>query len=248
MMTGLNMISDVPGVSQLLTAMFSLLLLIIGMNSMIATFLTVKYAILDQFKLLRGHRTKLTFGLCAFCFLLSLPYCASGGYYLFLAMDEAVISNNAILIAFLQLILVGWFFGVEKFLDCVSKMGIQLSSITKWYFHISIKYVCPFTLTTLLVIALVNIFTNPQFLKYQFKEGNGPIDDWENVECNSKEGNCTYVVKEARPLIWLVQIFTLSLLPIMVIWKNWQFRNSSKSIFRPTAQWKPADELASVPF
>ena len=232
MMSGLNIIgSGIPYLSQSLTAMFSIMLLTIGMHSMFANILNVKYALLDQFKPLRRYRIQLTFGLCAFFFLLSLPYCASGGYLLFLAMDSSVIANNAIFVALLQLGLVGWVYGVENFMDCVSQMGIELKSSTKWYFHACIRYLCPFTLTMLLTIALIQNFRTYHFMEFNFY----------------RYGKTTnYKLEEAEPLVWMVQIFTLSFIPVMAIWKTWQSRNSSRSLFRPTAQWVPMDEIVTT--
>ena len=232
MMKGLDIIGqDMPYVSQLLTAMFSIMLLTIGMHSMFGNIFNIKYALLDQCKPLRRYRIQLTFGLCAFFFLLSLPYCASGGYQLFLAMDNSVIANNAIFVALLQLILVGWVFGVKKFLDCVSKMEIQLKSTTRWYFHACIRYVCPFTLTMVLVTALIDNINNYPYIKFKTRRDEKYIH---------------YTLEEAEPLVWMVQAFTLSFIPIMAIWKTWQSRNSSKSLFRPTAQWVPADEAVTT--
>ena len=228
MMKDLNIIGqDMPYVSQLLTAMFSIMLLTIGMHSMFSNIFNIKYALLDQCKPLRRYRIQLTFGLCAFFFLLGLPYCASGGYQLFLVMDNSVIGNNAIFVALLELILVGWVFGIKNFMDCVSKMEIQLKSSTKWYFHACIRYVCPFTLAMLLVMALIDNINNYQYVEM-------------------KIFNKTIQLKEAEPLVWMVQVFTLSFIPIMAIWKTWQSRNSSKSLFRPTAQWVPADEVVAT--
>ena len=232
MMKGLDIIGqDMPYVSQLLTAMFSIMLLTIGMHSMFGNIFNIKYALLDHCKPLRRYRIQLTFGLCAFFFLLSLPYCASGGYQLFLAMDNSVIANNAIFVALLQLILVGWVFGVKKFLDCVSKMEIQLKSTTRWYFHACIRYVCPFTLTMVLVTALIDNINSYPYIKFKTRRNGKYIH---------------YTLAEAEPLVWMVQAFTLSFIPIMAIWKIWQSRNSSKSLFRPTAQWVPADEAVTT--
>ena len=232
MMSGLDIIGrDVPYLSQSLTAMFSIMLLTIGMNSMIAEIFNIKYALLDQYKPLRRYRIQLTFGLCAFFFLLSLPYCTSGGYQLFLAMDNSVIANNAIFVALLQLVLVGWVYGVKNFMDCVSKMGIELKSSTRWYFHACIRYICPFTLTMLLTIALIHNFNNYHFVEFKFYR-------------DGKTKN--YKLKEAEPLVWMVQVFTLSFIPVMAIWKIWQSRNSSRSLCRATAQWVPMDEIVTT--
>ena len=257
MMTGLNKISDLDYIPQLLTAMFSVLLLTIGINSMCANFLGIQYAILDQCKALRRHKTKLACGLCALFFLLSLPYCYSGGFYLFLAMENSALSNNAIFIALLQLILVGWVYGVDKFLDCVAKMGIQIRSATKWYFRVCIRYACPVILSLLIINALVNHFNNYQYVEFKFESEIDHTNEFNNTKCDNKYDpqdkdlvigyKCTYQLKEAEPLIWLVQAFTLSFVFVMGIWKVWKSR-SFKSLFKPTAQWAPTDEIASAPF
>ena len=232
MMSGLDIIGrDVPYLSQSLTAMFSIMLLTIGMNSMIAEIFNIKYALLDQYKPLRRYKIQLTFGLCAFFFPLSLPYCTSGGYQLFLAMDNSAIANNAIFVALLQLVLVGWVYGVKNFMDCVSKMGIELKSSTRWYFHACIRYICPFTLTMLLTIALIHNFNNYHFIEFKFY-----------IDGKTKN----YKLKEAEPLVWMVQVFTLSFIPVMAIWKIWQSRNSSRSLCRATAQWVPMDEIVTT--
>ena len=181
-------------------------------------------------------------GVCFLFFLLGLPYFASGGYYLFLLMDNSVVSTNAIIIALLQVVLVGWVFGANNFLDCISKMEMKLSTITQWYLKICIKFVCPASLSFVLLHTMSTLITEYPYTQYTFKAD--PCPDVLYVKSDD-DGNCIYELKDAESLTWLIQIFILSFIPIF---GGYVAFCTTKRLLLPTKKWKPVDECTTENF
>ena len=184
------------------------------------------------------------FGVCFLFFLLDLPYFTSGGYYLFLVMDNSVVSTNAILIALFQVLLVGWIFGMTNLLECISKMGMKLAKTTQWYLRICIQFVCPLSLIFVLLETTVSLFTDYRYTTYTFKKpDSGQCPNISNM--GTKNDLCVYYLKDAEPLTWLIQIFILSFIPIFGAYVVF---GTTKRLLKPTKKWKPVDECTNETF
>ena len=159
-------------------------------------------------------------------------------------MDDCVLGNNSLLIAFLELILVGWAFGKDSFVFCVKQMGMELKAGTITYLMISLKFVCPLALLTIFFsnfYTMISDFSN-HYSHYSFTYENGTeIPDF--LKCNNE--TCIYTMTEIEPLKWMTQIFTI--LPICVfgavaIYKTFKNGESWKTLFEPTVKWVAADD------
>ncbi len=69
------------------------------------------------------YRRWFTIGICLFMFVLGLPMTTEGGVYLFQIMDFYSASGMSLLwVCFFQTIAIGWFFGAQRFCDCIEQM------------------------------------------------------------------------------------------------------------------------------
>ena len=71
---------------------------------------------------------------CVLGFLSGLSMCTSGGYYMFTLIDDKSASWNLLLVAFLEVILVGWIYGADRFLDNIKE---------KFSFEIDLGHTAP---------------------------------------------------------------------------------------------------------
>ena len=187
----------------------------------------------------------LALGLCTFFFLLSLPYCTQGGFYLFLLMDDAVMGNNVLIIAFVEIILVAWVFGIDRFLDCAEQMRMQMSKAKKLYFQVSLKFICPLALVVLWIQNLAfrsgSGVTTYTFLSQQ------DVTDADDLNCSaiqSKLFKCTYSMNNMEYLHLLIQCFIVSFIFVVGLLKTIQHLQAGKpwkGLFQPTPKWKSAD-------
>ncbi|XP_014606088.1 PREDICTED: sodium- and chloride-dependent GABA transporter 1-like isoform X1 [Polistes canadensis] len=127
-----EVVLKLPGAS-IWAIIFFVMLLILGIDSefcIVDSFIT---GIIDNWPNLRPHRSKFTIAICILMFCLGLPMVTNGGVYIFQLMDFYSASGMSILwVCFFQTIAISWFFGAQKFCDCVHQMmGIRLNKF--WY-------------------------------------------------------------------------------------------------------------------
>ena len=165
-------------------------------------------------------------------------------------MDETCLSNNAIFIAFLQITLVGWVFGMDRFLTCVEKMGMQLKEGTKLYFKISLKFICPLCMLVLFLMNFIGYFKDysGNYTKHRFIGTKNHTGTRDYLSCNGKILNhydCMYEMKEIEFLSWMIELFTVMFIPLGMayeIFKNYKAGNPWKTLISPKENWRPADE------
>lgn len=118
-----DLVLSLPG-SILWATIFFVMLLVLGVDSEFCNVEALVTGIVDNWpdQLLR-HRRKFTVGMCFLLFALGVPMCTEGGVYLFQLMDFYSASGMALLwVCFFQTITIGWFFGTDRFCDCVEQM------------------------------------------------------------------------------------------------------------------------------
>ena len=194
----------------------------------------------------------LTIGICIFFFLLSLPYCASGGYYLFTLMDDAVFGNNVLFIAFVELILVGCFFGMDKIFDCVKQMNISFGRARELYFRVSLQVLVPLALLAMFFENLWAYNSNEandvyQATSYTYYSPGNATDPAAHRTCvkSSTLWECTNSTEHMEYLHLLIQFFTVSPIFLSAAWavfENWKNGLGWKKLIQPTEKWRPADD------
>ena len=73
---------------------------------------------------------------------------------MFILFDDWSASWNAILICLLEVVLVSWIYGIDKFFANIDEMGLKLEEAAKMYFRICLCYIAPCLLSILLVTSL----------------------------------------------------------------------------------------------
>jgi len=241
-------------VPQLMVSMFSLLLLTLGLHSVYIDVETIQSALFDQFKVLRRKKVITTLLICVVFFLLSLPYCTSGGIYLFLLMDNSVVSNNAIILGIFEVLIVGWALGMERFFDHVSKMGMVFKKGTLLVGKLSLKFICPLAGFAILGFSIYGYFDN--YSKNLTEMSFRTNDFVAGFDCKNgtttHDANCHYVLPfEAEILSWFIQCFIVSFIPVfgvLAILKKLKTGSSWKNLVQPTENWRPAGEEEPVTF
>ncbi|PVD20756.1 hypothetical protein C0Q70_18917 [Pomacea canaliculata] len=115
-------ISKLP-LPPLWAILFFVMLLSLGLDSQFGMFETVITGLVDAFPTkLRRLRGRLTFALCIACYLVSLPIATNGGIYVFQLLDWYVATFCVLLTSFLECIIIGWIYGIERFCTDVELM------------------------------------------------------------------------------------------------------------------------------
>ena len=137
--------------------MFFLMLLTLGLDSMFTFLETVVTAILDHFHSLRAKKHWVVIVTSTVGVLIGLPMCCPGGIYLFTLLDYTAASWNILVFAIIEVLLVSWIYGTDKFMENIREMGIHLNPCMAAYWKICWKFITP----VLLLAIVIEQFLNP---------------------------------------------------------------------------------------
>ncbi|XP_033631856.1 sodium- and chloride-dependent glycine transporter 2-like [Asterias rubens] len=158
--------------APLWSILFFIMVFMLGIGSEFTLFEAIITGLVDEFegsfKNLRKYKTLLTLILCVVCFLLGLPMVTQGGIHVVTLMNAFAANISLLLVSTFEVIIVGHFYGVNRFLEDLKYMlGFKLNL----YWKISWWIVTPITLVALVISSIV-AYTP---LTY----GNGdPYPDW----------------------------------------------------------------------
>lgn len=76
------------------------------------------------------------------------------GYILTGIFDSGIYTWNIFLLALLEIILVGWLYGIDTFFDNIKDMKIIISPCFRWYWKLCIQYFSPLILLSLFIAAI----------------------------------------------------------------------------------------------
>jgi len=142
--------------SPLWSFLFFSMLLTLGLDSQFTTVETVITAVYDEFPTLRKYKLSVVGLVCFVGFLLGLPMCLQGGYYLFVLLDWYSGSFSLILLAVVEIILMAWIYGSDEFNKDLMSMGLYQQRFIKMYWNISWKFTSPFLLIFVFIFSLIN--------------------------------------------------------------------------------------------
>ena len=158
------------------------------------------------------------FGVCIVGFLSGLIFCTPMGYDLRKEVfSNGLFSWNIHIIALLQVILVGWVYGLDQFFKDLDEMELPLKHYTTIYLRIALKYASPVVFTILLVVEWI-----PSSEKYLGQEGVSSIPSI---------------------LEHLVTFASVVFLPIFAGWEIFKIYQKSednrsfKTLLEPTRDW-----------
>ena len=135
--------------------LFFFMLLTLGLGSMFWRIEMISTTIIDHFSLGK-NRVHVVIGLCIIMFLLGLPMCCNGGYYLFDLLDTVVFSWNAMICGLLEVMIIAFLYGVNNFYANIRDMGVRMSIFMEYYWKTCWCFLTPALLLFLLVMSLVD--------------------------------------------------------------------------------------------
>jgi len=160
-------------VSPLWSFLFFSMLLTLGLDSQFTTVETVITAIYDEFPKMRNHKVTVVGSVCVIGFLLGVPICLQGGYYLFVLLDWYSGSWSLILLSVIEIVLISWIYGLEDFNKDIKSMGLRTNRFVQMYWDICWKFTTPILLSAVLV------FT---FAEYKpASDGDYEFPLWSNI-------------------------------------------------------------------
>ncbi len=126
--------------------LFFLMLLSLGIDSAFSLVEALNAAILDRYRHLQIAQVSMV--ACLAALSLGIIYTTRAGLYFLDIVDHFVTSYNLLLVGIFQTILAGWLYGAEKLRRYINQVSDW--QVGKWW-NISIKYIIPLVLITLLV-------------------------------------------------------------------------------------------------
>ena len=85
-----------------------------------------------------------------------LLFSCPGGELLLGLLDSSVVGTNLFMIALAEVLVVSWWYGVDRMLDDLAEMGMNLHPLLKMYWKICWKFLSPAVLITLVVVELAS--------------------------------------------------------------------------------------------
>merc|ERR1719369_1089708 len=143
-------------VSPLWSFLFFTMLLTLGLDSQFTMVETLITALYDEKPYLRKHSWLVVGCMCLAGFVLGLPMCLQGGFYLFVLLDWYAGSWSLLLLAVVEVVLVGWIYGTERLSKDIYSMGIKANRYLSFYWVFTWKISTPLLLLCVLVATLLD--------------------------------------------------------------------------------------------
>ncbi|XP_075876282.1 sodium- and chloride-dependent GABA transporter 1-like [Nelusetta ayraudi] len=183
-------------VSQLWSVLFFFMMVCLGVDSEFAMVDVLVTTLMDQFNvnLMKIFKRKEIFVLfiCVISFLLGIPCVLQSGVYVFQLMDHYTAIISVILLAFVEVVVVCWLYGVDKLSDHLHEMTGHRPNIA---FRLCWKFISPLLILVILVFVII-----------QFKPAH-----YENVVFPSW----------AQGIGWAVAVASIVWIPVCAIHTLW---------------------------
>ncbi|XP_062613429.1 sodium-dependent proline transporter-like [Saccostrea cucullata] len=109
------------------SALFFFMLITLGLDSQFAMLETVLTGVMDQYPVLRPHKTLVILVICIVFFIIGLPLCCPGGVYLLQILDNYVGGWTLLIIGFAECICITYIYGVNRFIKDIELMlGLKM--------------------------------------------------------------------------------------------------------------------------
>ena len=178
---------------------------------------TITTAIIDQFSLTK-KKPYVVIGTCFVGFICGLSMCTSAGFYMFELIDNTGAAWNILVFALIELVIVSWMYGIDKFCDNIKEMEMNIPKFMLYYWKACWCFITPITLVVLLIIGFVK-HTPYKSNEYIFPDG-------------------------IQALGWLISLSSLLLIPIVAIYQVFIRQKRGKALgwalIKPTRHWGPS--------
>ncbi|XP_066962615.1 sodium- and chloride-dependent glycine transporter 1-like [Macrobrachium rosenbergii] len=198
--------------------LFFLVLFTLGIGSLIGFVETITTALFNKFSYLHSRYFPFIVMSCFLLFVLGLPMCSSKGLYQVELMHMYTCKVSILVLGLLQVIVVGYIFGFQKFMKLVREdLKVSVPICVEWYLAISLKLLVPVAFSVLLLVTLL-------------------YDDY--ISTKDKEDSERYT-----HLGLILPITSCLFVPGFAVYelyknkgKNWQ------ELLKPTPQFRPAHQ------
>ncbi|XP_045209183.2 sodium- and chloride-dependent glycine transporter 2-like [Mercenaria mercenaria] len=152
-------------VPQLWSVLFLVSILFTGIDGQLLALEMIMQCIGDVFHRVKtGYRIKTLIVVSSFMFLLSLPTCTGSGGYLFLWLDWYNGAWFGPIVAFVELFVVAWIYGLDRFNDDIYLMiGKRIPGILR----IGLAFVSPIVVAVIFFTSLVE-YVPPKYGSYSY--------------------------------------------------------------------------------
>eukprot|EP00095_Tigriopus_kingsejongensis_P011597 maker-scaffold297_size217559-snap-gene-1.20 protein:Tk11597 transcript:maker-scaffold297_size217559-snap-gene-1.20-mRNA-1 annotation:"sodium- and chloride-dependent glycine transporter 2-like" len=136
--------------------LFFFMLINLALSSICGGVQTFIAFILDEKPEWNKYRIHIVVIVCTAYFLLGLPMCMNGGIHLFTIFDKRT-TSSLLFITFLELVIVAWFYGINKFLSNLKyEMEQRVPKPVEWIWKILLVVVAPVVLFVITILSWIN--------------------------------------------------------------------------------------------
>jgi len=144
--------------SPIWSCLFFSMLLTLGLGTQFTLIETVVTTVVDTWPEKLRHRKPLV--LCATCgimYSLGLVICTNGGMYILQLMDDYCASFSALIIGLVEVVVICWVYGVDRFLEDI-KVMLGHFPFPKMFWKFLWSYFCP--LITIVIKLLQSLYVS----------------------------------------------------------------------------------------
>jgi len=156
-------------VSPLWSFFFFFMLVNLALSSICGGVQTFIAFVLDEKPSLAKHKKWIVVVGCCIFFVCGIPMCTTGGIHLFTIFDKKC-TSSLLLLSLVEVILVAWVYGAEKFLGNIKEMSVPMPRVFFYYWKLMWIVVSPIILITITILAWVN----PTPLRFSDKDDPYP--------------------------------------------------------------------------
>ena len=203
------------------------MLLFLGLGTQFSIMETITRIVVDAWPGHISHRKVLAVA-CTFMCILGMSMVTNGGMYILQLMDNHAGTFSALLTGLIEVLVVSWVYGVDRFLEDIrrmigwSKEGM-LYSVHKNYWRITWKLVTPMLLIVILIASVLDY--KPMVY------GASVYPGWANM------------------LGWMVSMVSVACIPMGVLvkvlkqgdWKIISKDNRWEKLLKPSSDWGNAE-------
>ncbi|KAK8719711.1 hypothetical protein OTU49_013843, partial [Cherax quadricarinatus] len=197
---------------QIWSILFFFMLFTLGLDSEFAFMETVLTSLYDTSPRMRHHKVLLTSSLCASCFLLGIPLCATMGQYIFYLIDTFGGGIGVLLIAIFELIGLHWVYGVQRFSN---DLKFMLGYSPSMFWKVCWVFIDPISLMALFIFSVIT-WPNPTYNGIEYP-------DW------------------AIGIGWFLAAISVGMIPLVFIIVVFKMLLTGKisDVFKPAKNWGP---------
>ncbi|KAM7352563.1 neurotransmitter transporter-like [Cochliomyia hominivorax] len=142
--------------SQLWAGLFFSMLFLLGLDSVFVQIEAIISSILDEIPKVRPHKFAVTLISCILMFSMSIVLTTNGGMFILQLLDWYSASVSVILICIFEIVMVGWIYGVDNFINDIYFM---IGKKPERIWHYCWKYITPLILVSIFFTTI--IFNRP---------------------------------------------------------------------------------------